>query len=297
MVWNIDKVVIGLGGILVFAFAFFLLFLILKRKKKIVEQKKRILSEENVHKEQIPLEEEEREESLKELNRLVCISKQMESYRIFTQIFQEIARPLQYLLGLSVIWEDNGKEPIEPWADHQILCGVLKRNVISAWELAVQKYDVELRQGRFFVDLPKECKASEMIWKGTDTWTEVEISRMIRQYQVEISEQEKRLLYKELVEELGAVWEILHTQETASIYTKENVQKAASQAKQILEHYGIYPMFYQDTRIEENKSVRARFVRVGEERLRYPSLLVWNQDKQTYEQYGAFAGTCGRERQ
>lgn len=297
MIWNIGKMVIGVGAVFAFASVFFLLFFILKRKKNIVEQKNRMLSEGNVQKERIPSQEKKREESLKELTRLVCVSRQMESYRVFVQMFQDIAKPLQYLLGLSAIWEDHDKEPIEPWADYQILCGILKRNVVSAWDLAVQKYGAELREGKFLIDLPKEPKTSEIVWKGTDTWTEAEISRMIRQYQTEIAEQEKRLLYKGLVEELGAVWEMLHTWEETSIYTKENVQDAASQAKQILEQYGIYPMFYQDTRIEENRSVRARFVRVGEERLRYPSLLVWDQDKQRYEQYGAFAGTCGKDRQ
>ncbi len=234
----------------------------------------------------------QREALLKTLADRMGEAKRLEAYQTYSRLFYELAGPLQYLAGLAAVWREEDAASSEEWATPDVLCRTLEMSVIYEMDAALQKYGAVMDKGKLLLPPPKGGGAPSEGMERSGEWSDEEIIRYTRQYEADIRERQVWAEHKALVEELGSVCGPILAMKGQPSYDACAVRGLAKEAERILEKHGIFLMFYDDSRLRAQPQTRDRFVRVSDAQLKYPALIV--RKNGSYEQFGSFAGTCGK---
>lgn len=235
-----------------------------------------------------------KEAQYQELLELMAEAKRVKSCQVYSKFFYDIALQIQYLLGLAGVWGRDDLFPAEKWATPEVLKSAMKNNILYRVEAAVRKYNIRIVDGRVIIPVSEQLQNAQSDIKMSfeefsEKWTDAQIAAFIRQYKADVAGGQVWLRHKALVEDLGVILEQMFDYDKEGEYDRTKVADMAVQLTEILEKYGVWAMYYHDSRLLAQPRLRNGFVRVSENQLQYPGLFV--RDGVEYRQLGIFSGT------
>ncbi len=203
-----------------------------------------------------------------------------ERCRPYAALFDRLAPPLQKLLGLAALPPQS-----QPWATPAACKDLFDDAVAREIGYALSACKAQVRGGKLVLPLPTPAPQPALQdWSEDRLRTAIDDSRRtIEGCQVLVQQQN---VCQALTPALQAAADLAQK----SVYDVDAVRALAGQVQAALEQNGIYPLFFDDPRLQGETGLRARFARVSALQLVYPGLYL--QQDGRWEQFGIHTGTC-----
>ena len=202
-------------------------------------------------------------------------------YQPYAKLFNQIALPLQLLLGVAAA-------PVSrhSWLNEECAQDILEEGIVYEMKSTLRRMRASVKDGKIIIDL-EEAEP----WSASESYinrlTVEELDKKINLVKIQRKANQVFLKRKALVEDLGVVYEELLDLASKQHYQANRVHRVAERAQAVLECNGIYPLFQGAHELEGNET--AWFGEVSENQLVYPGLFVREQG--ILRQLGDHSGT------
>lgn len=195
-------------------------------------------------------------------------AEEAEAYRIYGVLFERIALPLQMLFGIV---------RMIPASDPEFLSDRFHENVAKELKSTMKQITAKDSKGE-----PSHTKETEKpfdekeLRRNLQLWQEKEIQAAIQRYQIELEENKIRFSQKKIIEGMLPLLAELECTAKGGYFDGEQLIWIANRIKALLEEYEIYPLFFDDERLERRPDLIARFLLFPSSAIKYPGLFIIN---------------------
>ena len=190
---------------------------------------------------------------------------ELEKNNVYEEFFNDSVWSLQILIGLDKEIEKQTEERIEYYI----------------WDVIIEPLIRVMKKRKGSILDGKLVLTEQEIWMNKEKITkkiEQEPLEKIEQY---LKEDERRVELKgivlqkrQVVEDLGRMLEELEEIEKDHIVGKKEIHRLAREVRLLLEKNGIYPLFAEELKKEENLEVKGRMIPVNSNSIKYPGLFI-----------------------
>ena len=190
---------------------------------------------------------------------------ELEKNNAYEEFFNDSVWSLQILIGLDKEIEKQTEERIEYYI----------------WDVIIEPLIRVMKKRKGSILDGKLVLPEQEIWMNKEKITkkiEQEPLEKIEQY---LKEDERRVELKgivlqkrQVVEDLGRMLEELEEIEKDHIVGKKEIHRLAREVRLLLEKNGIYPLFAEELKKEENLEVKGRMIPVNSNSIKYPGLFI-----------------------
>lgn len=210
---------------------------------------------------------------------------QMNQLRLYGKLFQDLALPLQRLLGIAALDSQAAPE----WAAPEQLQEIVRDDITDEIRGVLRRGGTQQAGGRtVFPDQPAAEVPEDFIRRarGADAG---QLQQSLARDRAALDDAQVWAVQRRIVEGLDWLLEELSELSAGEQYDPAGVARTARRVQEVLEQQGVFPMFCQDGRLAEYPELRECFGRVSEKQLEYPGLFF--QEDGQWKRFGTLSGT------
>lgn len=240
--------------------------------------------------EPLPEPEKRREELVQKVIQTHRQMLEMSPLRLYAKLFQDLALPLQQLLGIAALGD-----PAPAWATPERLQDIVQENITGEVRGILRRGGAQQVNGRTVFPAQPRTELPEDYVSRVQQANMDQLRQSLRQDQAAIEDERPWVEQKRVVEGLDWLLEELEVLAAGERYDPQATARTAQRVQNSLERCGIYPMFCRDQRLAAQPELREDFGYISALQLEYPGLFI--QSNGRWKTFSGLAGTAERSDQ